>query len=60
MIVIGNGWLNEGDPIDDDRIEYLHDHLEQMLDAILNDDVNIKGYAVFSIIDNFEWNEGFS
>lgn len=39
------GWPDNGGLIDDDRIEFLHDHLKQILDAVLNDQVNLKGYT---------------
>lgn len=30
-----------------------------MLDAMYEDDINITGYTLWSIIDNFEWTQGF-
>jgi beta-glucosidase len=43
---------------DADRIEYLEDHLERCLDAI-GRGVKLRGYFVWSILDNFEWAEGY-
>nr|AXK92564.1 strictosidine glucosidase [Gelsemium sempervirens] len=44
------------DPI---RIKFIQDHLLQLRLAI-DDGVNVKGYFVWSLLDNFEWNEGFT
>lgn len=45
VILLENGWSDKGEMKDDGRIAYFHDHLEQVLDAILNDGCNIKGYS---------------
>ena len=60
MIITENGWSDRGELEDNDRIEYLRDHLEQALDVILNSESNLKGYAVWSVIDNFEWSSGYT
>ncbi len=44
---------------DDDRINYLKLYLEAAHRAI-KDGVNLKGYFVWSLIDNFEWTSGYS
>ncbi|PNR98597.1 GH1 family beta-glucosidase [Petrotoga olearia] len=44
---------------DEDRIDYLKKHLEQALRAIQNG-VTLKGYFVWSLLDNFEWALGYS
>jgi beta-glucosidase len=44
---------------DDDRIAYLRDHLAAARRAIA-DGVKLKGYFAWSLLDNFEWSEGFS
>jgi len=43
---------------DQRRIDYLDAHLEQLRLAIA-DGVDVRGYFVWSILDNFEWAEGF-
>jgi len=42
-----------------DRIHYLSAHLLQVAQAI-EVGVKVKGYFVWSIFDNFEWERGFS
>ncbi|MBW2123508.1 MAG: family 1 glycosylhydrolase, partial [Deltaproteobacteria bacterium] len=40
------------------RINFLRDHLRAALDAI-QAGVNLKGYYVWSLMDNFEWSVGY-
>uniref|UniRef100_A0A804MEQ4 Beta-glucosidase 12 n=2 Tax=Zea mays TaxID=4577 RepID=A0A804MEQ4_MAIZE len=44
---------------DDTRIEYHHKHLLALLSAI-RDGANVKGYFVWSLLDNFEWVNGYT
>ena len=44
---------------DDDRLTYLKEYFEAAHQAIL-DGVNLKGYFVWTLMDNFEWLEGYS
>jgi beta-glucosidase len=44
---------------DDDRVAYLRDHLAAARGALAAG-VNLRGYFVWSLIDNFEWAEGYS
>ena len=44
---------------DDDRVAYLRDHLTAARRA-LAEGVNLRGYFVWSLLDNFEWAEGYS
>ena len=43
---------------DADRVAYLESHLEQVARA-LEKGANVKGYFVWSLLDNFEWAEGY-
>ena len=44
---------------DTGRIEYLKKHITQVNRAIASG-VNMKGYFTWSLIDNFEWAEGYT
>ncbi|SEN29926.1 beta-glucosidase [Lihuaxuella thermophila] len=48
----------DGEVRDFKRISYIRDHLEMCLKAI-EDGVNLKGYYVWSFLDNFEWAFGY-
>jgi beta-glucosidase len=44
---------------DDDRVDYLKQYLEAVYRAI-SKGVNLKGYFLWSLMDNFEWIYGYS
>ena len=48
-----NGQIN-----DSDRIDYYQSHLNAV-ESALTHGVNIKGYFAWSLMDNFEWAEGY-
>jgi beta-glucosidase len=48
-----------GHVLDNDRISYLCEHVSAVHDAI-DADVNVQGYFVWSLLDNFEWSFGYS
>ena len=56
VYVTENG-IADGD--DDQRPDYLRDHLEQLRLAIRSDDVDVRGYFQWSLIDNLEWVYGY-
>ncbi|XP_074268622.1 beta-glucosidase 12-like [Silene latifolia] len=45
--------------VDSTRIDYYHSHLSFIQHAI-KDGVNMKGYFAWSLLDNFEWNSGYT
>ncbi|CAB1338896.1 unnamed protein product [Coregonus sp. 'balchen'] len=47
------------DLCDDWRMQYFKDYINEMLKAV-KDGVNVKGYTAWSLLDKFEWDEGFS
>jgi beta-glucosidase len=48
-----------GEVVDTARIAYLRSHIEAAHQAI-RDGVDLRGYFVWSLLDNFEWAEGYS
>ncbi|KAG5390529.1 hypothetical protein IGI04_032070 [Brassica rapa subsp. trilocularis] len=42
------------------RIRYHHDYLSSLQAAIKEDGCNVKGYFVWSLLDNWEWAAGYS
>jgi beta-glucosidase len=50
---------DDGTVHDDDRITYLRQHLAAARGAIAAG-VKLRGYFVWSLLDNFEWAEGYS
>ena len=49
----------DGQVRDPERIAYLRDHLAATLDAV-DAGVDMRGYFVWSLLDNYEWSYGFS
>jgi len=50
--------INDGVVNDWQRQQYIQDHLQQVLRA-KNEGVQVEGYFVWSLTDNFEWAEGY-
>ncbi|MFN2399575.1 MAG: GH1 family beta-glucosidase [Gemmatimonadaceae bacterium] len=49
-----------GEIVDDPlRVQYLREHLLAALDAI-GGGVDLRGYCVWSLLDNLEWSQGYS
>ncbi len=57
LYVTENGMASAAEP-DDDRIAYLDAHLAQVRDALAAG-VPVAGYFVWSLLDNYEWAEGY-
>ncbi|XP_046430432.1 myrosinase 1-like [Neodiprion fabricii] len=58
--IMENGYSDEGESDDYDRISYYYDHLSVVLSAINDDGCNIEGYTIWSLLDNFEWADGYT
>ncbi|WP_026675150.1 GH1 family beta-glucosidase [Alkalihalobacterium bogoriense] len=48
----------EGEVDDKRRVNYLKQHIIQLHRSI-EDGINVKGYMAWSLLDNFEWAEGY-
>ena len=59
----GSSWYDyvnqDGEVVDTERQSYLQGHLEAVAGAIA-DGVNVRGYFAWSLLDNFEWAEGYA
>nr|BAU51446.1 beta-glucosidase [Panesthia angustipennis spadica] len=60
ILITENGFSDYGDLNDTGRINYYTSYLTEMLRAINEDGVNVIGYTAWSLMDNFEWNQGYS
>ena len=49
----------EGDVDDEERVSYLDAHFRAAHEA-MERGVDLRGYMVWSFLDNFEWAEGYS
>jgi beta-glucosidase len=59
LYVTESGCAYAESPDDQRRIDYLADHIGAV-EAVRAEGVDVRGYFVWSILDNFEWAEGFS
>jgi beta-glucosidase len=50
---------NDGQVVDQPRIDFLRSYTAEMFDAI-RDGADVRGYFVWSLLDNFEWGSGYS
>jgi beta-glucosidase len=48
----------DGTVDDPDRVSYIARHIDAMREA-MRDGANVRGYFVWSLLDNFEWAEGY-
>jgi beta-glucosidase len=44
---------------DDFRVKYFRDYVTDMARAVTEDGVDVRGYMAWSLMDNFEWAEGY-
>ena len=50
--------FKDGEVDDNDRIDYYHEHLNALHNATVQG-VKVDGYFAWSLMDNFEWAEGY-
>ncbi|KAJ6318038.1 hypothetical protein OIU76_013561 [Salix suchowensis] len=68
VIITENGMDDPNNPLtsikdalkDGKRIKYHNDYLTNLLASIKEDGCNVKGYFVWSLLDNWEWAAGYT
>ncbi|XP_052172713.1 beta-glucosidase 40 [Diospyros lotus] len=68
VIITENGMDDANNPFisikdalkDQKRIQYHNDYLSNLLASIKEDGCNVKGYFVWSLLDNWEWAAGYT
>lgn len=64
IIITENGCAVAEEDVDEalkdiERAVYLKRYLTEVHKALLHDDVDVRGYFVWSLLDNFEWGYGY-
>lgn len=59
IIITENGYPDDGGIDDTERKIYYEQYLAAVLEARLEDNVNVTGYTAWSLMDNFEWMSGY-
>ncbi|XP_017770833.1 PREDICTED: myrosinase 1-like isoform X2 [Nicrophorus vespilloides] len=60
IIITENGISDKGGNEDYNRVKFYELYLNAMLEAMNEEDVNVIGYTAWSLIDNFEWSDGYT
>ena len=66
LYVTENGWSTPGDEASDasahdpGRVLYYANYTSEMRRAIYEDGVDVRGYFAWSLLDNFEWEMGYT
>lgn len=59
VIVTENGYADFNGLQDKTRVSYYSHYLNALLHAIHEDKCNIHGYFAWSLMDNWEWDDGY-
>ncbi|KAB0802149.1 hypothetical protein PPYR_04335 [Photinus pyralis] len=60
VYITENGFADNGEVNDTNRINYLRGHLSELQKAIVLDHCKVKAYSVWSLMDNFAGREGYA
>ena len=59
IYIMENGTSLPQEEYDEARIHYIQSHIRELKNCI-DDNIPVKGYFIWSLLDNFEWAEGYS
>ncbi|KAK3598305.1 hypothetical protein CHS0354_029215 [Potamilus streckersoni] len=59
LYVTAGGFSDCGNIYDQDRIQYLKEHINEVLKAIKYDNCRVGGYFALSFLDGFDWLHGY-
>ncbi|XP_067010249.2 myrosinase 1 [Anabrus simplex] len=60
IVITENGYSDHGTLEDTERISYYKSHMTEVLKAMNEDGAHVIGYTAWSILDNLEWNSGYT
>lgn len=60
VYITENGYPDEGNLNDADRVLFMKLYIKAVLDAVLKDGCNVKCYTAWSVLDNMEWRSGYT
>ncbi|CAB3254576.1 unnamed protein product [Arctia plantaginis] len=60
FLIMENGYSGVEELNDQKRINFYESYLKELLLAIKEDGVNLTHYAAWTMLDNFEWMDGYS
>lgn len=60
IYITENGYSDDQEHDDNDRINYYQAYLNEMLKAIHEDGCKIKIYTAWTLMDDFEWRDGYT
>lgn len=60
IMVTENGFADGGGTDDANRKTYYQNYINAVLEALLEDGVNVTAYTAWSLMDNFEWSQGYT
>lgn len=59
FMITENGYGDNGQLADIGRAKYFHEHLTE-IPKLIAQDIDIRGYFAWSLLDNFEWMLGYT
>lgn len=59
VIITENGFATYGGLMDDHRVLYYREYLSALLDAV-EEGSDVRAYAAWSLMDNYEWMYGYT